>query len=152
MTPFDFWSGVWRSGAAMAATNLRLAETMQASGAVIDSRTRTMRAASRDPLNGDYAELGRMVPEKMTAFSMAGMAAFADLQALQTQALAQWGQMMGIAARGRAPTMTEMNTMTTRSARMANRAASAGGKALAPIHSAATGNARRLAPKPSRKS
>ena len=131
----------------MAETSTKVAETLQASGVVIESRSRTIATASSNPLAGDYNELGRMIPEKVAAFSQAGMAAFGDLQALQLEAVAQWQQMMGIAMRGRAATAAETAAMTTRSARMTRRATGAAAKALAPIHRTATGNAERLAKK-----
>lgn len=144
-TPFDFWTGMWRSSQALADCGLKLAETMQAAGAVIDSRSRTILDATRDPLRGDYAELGRMVPEKVTAFSKAGAAAMGEVGAIQAQALANWRVMLRIAGQGRLATPAEIGAMTTRSAAMVERSAKAPGKALAPIHRGARGNARRLA-------
>ncbi len=143
-TTFDFWAGMWRSGVAMAETGIKLAETMQASGAVVDSRSRTMAAASRDPLNADYVELAKMVPEKVEAFSKAGMSAMADLHEIQSQALAHWQQVVGIALSGRMASPEQLGEMASRSSRMFERAARAGGRALAPVHLSATGNARRL--------
>lgn len=143
-TPFDFWAGMWRSGVALADTGIKFAETIHASSAVVDSRSRTMAAASRDPLNGDYVELGRMVPEKVEAFAQAGMSAMSDLQAIQAQALANWQQLIGITLSGRMASAAQLGELATRSSRMFERAAGAGGKALAPVHRSATDNARRL--------
>ena len=142
--PFDFWVGLWRSGASMADTTAKLAETMHASRTVIDSRSRTMLAASRDPLNGDYAELARMVPEKLSAFSEAGASALDDLRTIQSKAMDNWQQLWRIALAGRPATARELGTMLSRSGEMVERAAAAGGKALAPVHRGATGNAARL--------
>ena len=147
MTPFDYWTGLWRAGQAIAESGIRLAETAEASRAVVASRSGTILSASRDPLNGDYAELSRMVPEKVAAFSEAGASAFDDLRRVQAQSIANWQMMMGIALKGRMATMAEMTTLTTRSAEIVERSAKAGGKALAPIHRSATGNARRLSRK-----
>lgn len=144
MNPFDLWMGMWRSGQAAADTALTLGETLRAAGAVVDSRSRTMAAASRDPINGDYAELARMVPEKLAAFSAAGASALRDLQAVQSYAMANWRLVTDIAFKGRIATAKEANAIATRSAAMVERTARAGGKALAPVHRAATGNARRL--------
>ena len=143
-SPFDFWAGMWRSGVAMAETSVKFAETIQASGAVVDSRSRTIAAASRDPLNGDYVELGKMVPEKLEAFSAAGIAAMADFQAIQAHAYANWEQLVGIAMSGRLASVAQLGELATRSSRMIERAAAAGGKVLAPVHLSATSNARRL--------
>lgn len=144
MNPFELWTGMLRDGAAITRTGFQLAETMQASHAVIDQRSRTIASACRDPLSADYAELGRMVPEKVAAFSQAGAAALDDFHAIQNETLAHWQQLMSIGLRGRLPTGAEMAAMTARSARVATRGAAAAGKALAPIHRTATANARRL--------
>lgn len=144
MTPFDFWTGMWRSGQAMADAGMKMAQMADASRTVIETRSQAMLAASRDPLNGDYAELSRMVPEKVAAFARAGASAVDDLQAVQAQAIANWQMMMGIALKGRAATPAEVGTMTSRTATIIERSAKAAGRALAPVHRSATGNARRL--------
>lgn len=144
MTPFEFWADMWRCGAIAAETGLKLAETAQASQAVVKSRSATIAAAARNPLAGDYAELGRMVPEKVAAFTEAGIAAWGDLQWIQAQALGNWQMLARIALAGRAPTTAEASAITARTVGMAKRGARAGGKALAPIHRGATSNARRL--------
>ncbi|MEL0209484.1 MAG: hypothetical protein VW891_02645 [Novosphingobium sp.] len=140
MTPFDFWTGMWRSGQAMADAGMKMAQMADASRTVIETRSQAMLAASRDPLNGDYAELSRMVPEKVAAFARAGASAVDDLQAVQAQAIANWQMMMGIALKGRAATPAEVGTMTSRTATIIERSAKAAGRALAPVHR----NARRL--------
>ncbi len=87
-----FWSDMWDAGSAMTRNGLRAGEMAQASVEVIDSRTRSMLAACRDPLNGDYAEFARMVPEKVAAFWEAGSASLTDIQAMQAAAFANWQQ------------------------------------------------------------
>jgi hypothetical protein len=144
MTPFDFWAAAWRNTISLSQTGARYAETAKASQTVIDSRTATMRSAMANPIAADYGELARMAPEKMFAFSQAGMAAFGDVLRWQMEAWAQWQQMAGIMMSGRIPTIGQFEGMASRSMRMATRSASAGRKALAPIHKTATGNARRL--------
>ena len=67
--PFSAWSRMVSAGLDMQSTWLRSAETMRASGDVIGVRTEMMRAATVAPLTGNYAELSRMVPEKVAAFS-----------------------------------------------------------------------------------
>lgn len=145
--PFDFWSRALRTGASLTQTGLRLVETMRASSAVVERRSQNIATASRDPFGADYAELGRMMPEKVAAFSRAGLSIFGDARAIQSNALANMHQAMTIALNGRMPTAAELDVMQRRSQRMIERAALAGGKALAPIHRTATGNARRLAAK-----
>jgi len=142
--PFAFWTSLWTGGIEMAKTGGKFAEMLHASGTVVDSRTRSMAAATRDPLNGDYRELNRMVPEKVAAFSESARAASGDLHALQAEGLAQWQALSQIALSGRPPTLADMATLTARSARIMDRATRAGGKALAPVHRQATANARRL--------
>ncbi|WBO22851.1 hypothetical protein [Sphingomonas abietis] len=140
-----------RSSAAIAQTGFRFAEMAQASQVVIGSRTRTIMASTQGANGADQRELARMLPEKIEAFSLAGMAAFGDMVALQGEAFAAWRQLAGMAMSGRVPTATEIETLARHGHRMADRAISASGKALAPIHRQATGNARRLSrPKPGR--
>lgn len=88
MTPFDFWAAAWRNTISLSQTGARYAETARASQTVIDSRTATMRSAMTNPIAADYGELARMAPEKMLAVSQAGMAAFGDVLAWQTEAWA----------------------------------------------------------------
>jgi hypothetical protein len=144
---FEYWADLWRSGAAMSETAFLWGETLQASRKVVDARCRTIARASRDPLHADHGELARMVPEKMAAFSKAGAAVLGDVHDLQVQAMAHMQQMLGIALAGRAPTRREAGAIAARSGRMIKRAAASGGKALAPVHRTATGNAKRLAKK-----
>ncbi len=147
MNPFDFWNGIVQANKIAARNGRTLAETIEASGAVIESRSHTIASAARNPFAADHAELGRMVPEKLAAFSQAGMSAWDDLCAIQAQAIANWQQLAGIALRGRTPTTGEIATMAGRSTAITRRSVAATGKALAPIHAAATGNAKRLARK-----
>jgi hypothetical protein len=134
-TPFDFWLGVMRTGQKMSAT-------MDASKAVIDSRMQTMAHAARDPLRGDYQELGLMVPEKVEAFSRAGASVMKDALAIQSAAMANWNALAAMA--WRPATLGDWVGIADRTAGMAKRAGQSGGRALAPVHRAATGNARRL--------
>jgi hypothetical protein len=141
---FDVWTSWWRNGAEMARTGMRFAEMVQAAGTVIDSRSRTMLAASQDPVNADHGELARMVPEKMQAFSQAGAVAFGDMCALQVDAFATWQQMWGIALSGRPASVAQIENLMQRSSKMADRMVGASGRALEPVHRRATANARRL--------
>ncbi|MFY7850461.1 MAG: hypothetical protein ACOVQ6_01575 [Brevundimonas sp.] len=85
-----------------------------------------------------------MGKEKVAAFARAGASAVDDLQAVQAQAIANWQMMVGIALKGLAATPAEIKIMTSRTATMIERSAKAAGRALAPVHRSATGNARRL--------
>ena len=143
MTPWDMWTRALDAGMAGARTGFRFAEMVQASQEVVASRCRTMAAAARDPLRGDYAELGRMAPEKMAAFGSAAASAIDDMHAVQADALACWQQLATMTLAG-VPTTREMARLGDRSMRIAERTLAAGGNAMAPVHRAATGNARRL--------
>jgi len=70
--PFSAWSRIVSAALDMQSTWLRSAETLRASGDVICARTEMMRAATAAPLTGNHAELSRMVPEKVAAFSRSG--------------------------------------------------------------------------------
>ena len=144
MTPWDFWMRSWSSGVAASQVGLRFAEMMQASNTVITSRCETMAAAARDPVNGDYRELSRMVPEKVAAFGESARTTMGDMAAIQSDAAAHWQQLSAMAWRGRPPTFAELDTLSERALRMAERAIGAGGAALKPVHKTATGNAKRL--------
>ena len=144
MTPFDFWAGMWRTGTSLAQTGFTMAETLNASQQVIDSRSQMMAAASRSPFTGDYAELGRMIPEKIDAFSRGASAAMAEWHAVQSDLFANWQTMARAGFAGRLPSARDVEAMTARSARIMEHLSSAGAKALAPVHRAATANAKRL--------
>lgn len=134
-TPIDFWLAAFRTGE-------RLGATLKASQTVIDSRVRTMADAASEPGRGDYAELARMVPEKVEAFSQASTSLFEDAIAIQAQTAANVGALMAMA--WRPGNVAGWMAIADRSSRIARRAGQASGKALAPVHKAATGNARRL--------
>ena len=144
MTPWDFWSRSVSTGLASAQTGLRFAELMRASQEVVASRCDTIAHAARDPLNGNYRELARMVPEKVDAFGSAASSTAADLHAINVDAAANWQQLTAMAMGFRLPTLAEIDAISTRTMRMTERALGAGGKAMRPLHTAATGNAKRL--------
>lgn len=144
INPFQLWADSLAAGTAMARTGMRFGETMAASAEVIDSRSRTIADACRDPIAGDYRELGLMVPEKLEAFWEAHVAAAGDVAAVQVQIIEQWQQLARIAGGGRMPSPAEAKALAARSSRMAKRTTAAAGKALAPVHRRATANARRL--------
>jgi hypothetical protein len=138
-----YWSAT-RAGMDMARTGLRLGETLAASGTVIERRLELIRAAAADPLAGDYRELGLMVPEKIEAFAKAGAALSEIWWAAQRDMAAHLGHLTAMMLKGGTPTPADVRLMGKRGARGAARAASGPGAALAPIHKAATANARRL--------
>jgi hypothetical protein len=125
-------------------TGLKLGETMAASSSVVDKRIEIMAAAVANPLTGDYRELGRIVPEKFEAFSQAGMQFSQGWWAAQRDIAAQMHHIGALMMRGGVPNAADMRTMSNRGARATTRAATTARQTLAPIHKAATANARRL--------
>jgi len=119
--PFSAWSRMVSAGLDMQSTWACRAETMTASGDVGGVRTEMMRAATASPLTDDYAELSRMVPEKMA------------------------GKMV---VAGRMPSAAEVIALAKQSVNFAIGAMAAGAnmgkRALEPVHRTPTGNARRL--------
>jgi hypothetical protein len=136
-TPFGYWMNAWASGVGLMQTGAKLAETMSAAGTVIESRTKSIS-------NGDYAELGRMIPEKVAAFSQAAKATSDDLKAIQKDAAANARHLAEIAAGRRLPLATDMLLIFSRSSRIISRSMAVGGNALAPVHRRAVANAKRL--------
>ena len=134
----------WDMYADLAATTLRVSETLVAANSVIGSRVGTMRAAANDPLTADYAELARMVPEKVEAFARASQSLIKDAESIQAQARAQIRHATAMMTSGRIPTLGDWFALGTRSAGISQKMMGAAGKALLPVHAAATGNARRL--------
>jgi hypothetical protein len=146
--PLAYWTRVMSAWGSVGATHERLNETATASQAVIASRTNTIGAAMRSPLSGDYAELGRMVPEKVAAFSQSGTAGLSALFALQAGYVAQAQEVGAMLLRGRPLTLGEMAELSERTSMHALHAletsAKMGRDVVAPLHKAATGNAKRL--------
>jgi hypothetical protein len=105
-----------------------------------------MNAAARDPLSGDYAEFGRMVPEKVAAFSRSSVALTEEWRRAQGDLFDQWREwgmlMAGVPTPGRLNAFHEGSTR--RGTRAMVRSMGAGGIALDPLHRTATANARRL--------
>lgn len=126
-TPSPFlWFDMWMEGCT---TGLRLFETMAAVPAVVNARMPMIGAAAFNPATGDWPELYKMVVEKAEALTQAGLSITRDMQAIQAEKLR--------------PTRSAKSAAAS-SARMRRHAIGAAGRALAPVHAAATGNARRL--------
>ena len=135
----------------LAEVSLKAGEMTMAAGTVISHRAGMIATAQHDPLNADHAELGRMLPEKVKAFSEAGAAAVEELWSLQRDI----GDYMLYVARamtmtlGRPARPSDVAEFAERSfthgTRIATTAIGAAAVALAPLHKKATSNARRLA-------
>lgn len=141
MSPWTFGHSMWRNAVAMQ-------ETAAASDAVIRHRSASLDTAMRNPLNADVAELGKMVTEKMQAFSQSGLSMTNDIMSLQSDCFAQMRDLTAVAMSGRPPSAKVIGRMGRRSSRILLKMTKAGGRALAPIHATATANQRRLGRKP----
>jgi hypothetical protein len=133
----------------LAEMGLKTGEMTAAAGAVIATRLRVLAEAQQDPRKADRAELGRMVPEKIKAFSDAGAAVIDEFWSLQRDVGSYMVYVGRAMMTGRPPLPGEMLELAERSSihgtRLATAAIGAAGVALAPIHKKATANARRLA-------
>ena len=129
------------------ALTLTAAETAAATGAVMTTRLGLMGAAALDPTNADHAELGRMVPEKMLAFSQAGSALTREWLALNRNATDHMLELGRAMMSGRTAQPSDLIRLATRSVDHAANLVDAATQALAPVHRKATSNARRLARK-----
>jgi hypothetical protein len=152
---------ITRSLAAAATTTLKGNELALASGRVIARRTALGVAALFDPASTDHVEFSRMVSEKMAAFSTVS-------SVVRQRSTAIIAQMMSVAARettialsaaseiAASRTPADMVAAQSRfilgwferalsqSLVLGSLATSAGSAMLAPVHRAATGNAKRL--------
>ena len=135
---------MYSSGLDLAATAFRAGETMLAAHAVIGSRAGTMRAAAHSPLTADFAELALMVPEKVEAFSRAGESLMKDAESVQAEAGAQIRHVTKIMTSGKMLTVSDMFALGARWASITRKMSGAAGRALLPVHAAATSNAKRL--------
>jgi hypothetical protein len=146
MIGMDMGLSFVRAGFGMFEASMKFSEMMLASHSVIGTRVDLMNAAVRDPLGGDYAELGRMVPEKMAAFSRSGAALADEWRKSQGDLFDQWREwgvlMSAIPTPGKLKAFNER--ASKRGARAVTRSMGAGGVALEPVHRTATANARRL--------
>lgn len=143
-SPLDMGLALNRATFGMIDGWLRLGETMSASHKVVEHRSGLINDAARTPFEGNYAELGRMVPEKLSAFTKAGSTWMESCFELQRQCMAQASDASRFVASGGAHPAAFLSRAADRSNRIAVTAMGAGAKALAPVHRTATGNARRL--------
>lgn len=132
----------------MTQTGMELYETLSASSEVITARAEIIQAAFHSPATIDQAELGRMVPEKVDAFSRAGSVM---VSAWWTGHAAWMGQVQHLgtmASRGRPPTLMELADLANRTASYTLQSIEANSKlgsdSLAPVHRGAIANAHRL--------
>lgn len=148
LTPFTFWTRMMDATLELSRTGQRVSETITASHDVIGARSGMMRTALESPLEADYVELARMVPEKVEAFSKAGSAIATEWWAMQADLLTQAQQLGAMALKGRPPTAAELSALTASNiahgTRAIERSVALGARAVKPVHARATSNARRL--------
>ena len=146
--PITAWLRVTSAALDMAGTRSRAAKTLTASREVVRKRSDIIETAMRAPLLADHAELARMVPEKVAAFGLAGAAMSAELVSMQAAWMDEMQHLWTMTLRGRAPTITEMQALATRSSAYVVRSTERGARlaevGLAPIHRRVAANARRL--------
>ncbi|MBV9841619.1 MAG: hypothetical protein JOY99_08845 [Sphingomonadaceae bacterium] len=122
---------------------IALSETAGASESVIRQRLGIINAALSNPFNADLAELLRMVPEKILAFSEAGASLMYDWFALQTEVWAQ-AQDLTMMLITPAHHAQRADRAQRRATRIAGGLTGAAGRALEPIQAAVTANDSRL--------
>ena len=144
--PWTYWARTMESWRVIGATGDMMARTAAASKDVIAARTVILQTAARSPLEADHAEIWRMTNEKAVAFSAAGEVALTAWWKAWADGAALAGKMT--ARSSRVPTPFSAFDWWSEIGLGALRAAESGSRAgrdtLAPIHRAATANARRL--------
>jgi len=105
--PFNAWSRLVRAGLDMQSTWLRSVETLQASQSVIAARTGKIRDAAGSPLQDNFAEFSRMIPEKIDAFGRSISFVTREAMANSGALLSYWQRAGALMASGRFPTYAE---------------------------------------------
>lgn len=136
INPWVEWQKMVRAGT-------MLSETLSATQAVVEHRSRTIEQAMSDPTGADLVELGRMVSEKSAAFGAAGLSLSKDWFAMQRDWSAQMSDLSAMMI-GKFPGPGKAQAMMTRSQRLGSAALASGVRAMTPIHRTATANEKRL--------
>lgn len=146
MFGMDAGLSLMRASFGMFEAGMKFNEMMIASHSVVGTRVDLMNAAARSPLDGDYAELGRMFPEKVAAFARSGAALAEEWRRAQGELFDQWREWGALVST--VPSAGQLKAFNERATRRGTRAMvrsmGATGVALAPVHRTATANARRL--------
>ena len=137
INPWTEWQKMVRAGTI-------LGETLTATQAVVEHRSRTIEHAMSDPMGADLVELGLMVSEKSNAFGAAGLSLSKDWLAMQRDISAQITDLSAMML-GKLPSSSATSAMFARGQRLGGAALASGVRAMTPIHKAATANQRRLA-------
>ena len=123
------------------------AELALASLRVVNARAPVIARAVSDPMRGDYAELTRMVSEKPLAFAQGAAAGGPAWLAMAAESNRYLAQAWKTPVHGVAPVMTASLGAAAFWGRMMSLGVAWQSAMLAPVHAAATANARRLDPK-----
>lgn len=121
-------------------------ETMTSARSVIDARMPMISAAWTNPLTADYRELIRMVTEKTSAFGQS-QKSIETAQSKVRHASEANARALGRVSGGGWLGLSEWTQILERNLEIAGTLAMLPTAALAPIHSKATANARRLVKK-----
>lgn len=124
---FAIWLRMVTAGAEMAKAAVHTGETFAAADRVIRNRSATIADAFGNPIGADYAELGRLVPEKIAASTRAMNDIMAESLAIWAEAGRSW----------QSPTYRHSTELMTRTMGLY-------AIGLKPFHTAVTGNDRRL--------
>lgn len=127
------------------------AEMALASLKVVNARVPMITRAINDPMRGDYAELTRMVSEKPLAFARGAAAGGPAWLAMATESnryfSGSWAQAWKTPTWSLAPSLDASMSAMAFWGRMMSLGVAWQSAMLAPVHAAATANARRLGAK-----
>ncbi len=124
---FASWLRMVAAGAEMAKAAVHTGETFAAADRVIRNRSATIADALGNPIGADYAELGRLVPEKIAASTRAINDIMAESLVIWAEAARSW----------QLPTYRHSTELMTRTMGLY-------AIGLKPFHTAVMGNDRRL--------
>jgi hypothetical protein len=142
------WAELITAGSGMVATAARANETLIASGSVIGARMTIMGNAARRPAEGNYAEIGDMMVEKVLAMTKVNQVLVGEWSAMLVDTSEQAQHLGSLLFGGRPLRAGDLSGLAERwvahGTRLVTRTMDTGGLALAPVHQQATANARRL--------
>jgi hypothetical protein len=124
---FESWFRMVAAGAGMARAAIHTGEAVVAADRVIRSRSTTIADAFDNPFGADYAELARLVPEKILASTRAAGDVAVETLAIWSAAGRAW----------QSPAFSRTTELMTRTMGLY-------AIGLRPFHTAVTGNDRRL--------
>ena len=123
------------------------AELALASLRVVNARMPMIVQAFNDPVRGNYAELSRMISEKPLAFAQGASAGGPAWLAMAAESNRYLAQAWKTPSYGLAPALSASLGAMAFWGRMMSLGVAWQSAMLAPVHAAATANARRLGPK-----